>query len=313
MPSNVPIIAYTYTAAQSVGGNLLRKYPFLRARIFGQSVCGRNLCAYTLGTGQKCTLFAAAFHGQEWITSYIALKLLSQLCNMYEYDAVWYGKSVRGILKTQRIVLVPCVNPDGVEIALHGISSACEFEDSIEKISNGDLHDWNANARGVDINHNFDAGWDILRSLEVSAGINGPAPRRYGGPYPNSEPETRAIVKITHHEKPSHVFAFHSQGEEIFWEYNGISASGSENFARALAEESGYELVKNGGLASHGGYKDWFIKEFCRPGFTLEFGKGKNPLSLTDFDMIYTKAEKMLLLAALMGENYGTQNTQTRI
>ena len=54
------------------------------------------------------------------------------------------------------------------------------------------------------------------------------------------------------------------------------------------------------GLASHGGFKDWFIQEMGRPGFTLEMGKGENPLPLSDFEGIYEKAQEMLLLAALM-------------
>ncbi|MDR3345121.1 MAG: M14 family metallocarboxypeptidase, partial [Oscillospiraceae bacterium] len=293
VPENVPIIPYDDAAVQTVAGDLLRRYPFLRARIFGRSVCGRHLRAYTLGRGTDCMIFAAAFHGQEWITSYIALRFLSGMCKLWETDADWQGKSLRKILQSRRIVVIPGVNPDGVEIALHGAAAAYEFAQSVEQISGGDLQDWNANARGVDINHNFDAGWRILQGLEQAAGISSPAPRRYGGPYPNSEPETRALVRLTRRENPARVFALHSQGEEIFWEYGGVYLEGAEKLAHALANTSGYELIKNDGLASHGGYKDWFIKAFRRPGFTFEFGKGRNPLPLDEFADIYNKAENM--------------------
>ena len=48
------------------------------------------------------------------------------------------------------------------------------------------------------------------------------------------------------------------------------------------------------GTASHGGLKDWYIKNFRRPGFTIEIGKGENPLPLEDLDGIYEKLKKML-------------------
>ena len=295
----VPIIPYDYAALQRVIREIRQRYPFLRTQIFGKSVCGRCLTALTLGSGNDCVLFAAAFHGQEWITSYIALKFLSRLCHMEENNMHWRAKAVSKILMSRRVVIIPTINPDGVNIALHGAESAGSYALCVNKVSGGSLHDWNANARGVDLNHNFNAGWYTLREIERGAGVCSPSPRRYGGAYPESEPETRALTNLTMCENPNRVFAMHSQGEEIYWEYGGIKPDGAKRLALSLAAESGYKLIKNSGLASHGGYKDWFIKEFCRPGFTLEFGKGQNPLPLRHFESIYEKAEDMLLLAAL--------------
>ena len=53
--------------------------------------------------------------------------------------------------------------------------------------------------------------------------------------------------------------------------------------AEVLASSSGYRLSRQQGLASHGGMKDWFIREFSRPGFTVELGKGVNPLPLSSW------------------------------
>lgn len=68
--------------------------------------------------------------------------------------------------------------------------------------------------------------------------------------------------------------------------------------AQILATTSSYELDEAKGISSGGGFKDWFISEFKRPGFTIELGKGKNPLPISDCESIYNKAEKMLLMAA---------------
>ena len=67
-----------------------------------------------------------------------------------------------------------------------------------------------------------------------------------------------------------------------------------------LGASSGYRVADPEGMASHGGFKDWFISAFGRPGFTIEFGLGENPLPLEDFEPIYRKTREMLLLAALM-------------
>ena len=54
------------------------------------------------------------------------------------------------------------------------------------------------------------------------------------------------------------------------------------------------------GMASHGGFKDWFIESFGRPGFTIEIGRGENPLPISDFDEIYKKLAPALALALVM-------------
>ena len=69
---------------------------------------------------------------------------------------------------------------------------------------------------------------------------------------------------------------------------------------RVLALTSGYRPVENEGLASHGGFKDWFISAFDRPGFTIEIGRGENPLPLRDLKPIYDRLREMMTLAAIM-------------
>ena len=46
------------------------------------------------------------------------------------------------------------------------------------------------------------------------------------------------------------------------------------------------------------GYKDWFIQEFHRPGYTIEVGQGVNPLPLDQFDTIYRDNLPILVIAA---------------
>ena len=70
--------------------------------------------------------------------------------------------------------------------------------------------------------------------------------------------------------------------------------------AEIMAATSGYALDVPMGLAFGGGFKDWFIKEFMRPGFTIEVGRGANPLPIEDAHEIYAKLREMLTITAIM-------------
>ena len=63
---------------------------------------------------------------------------------------------------------------------------------------------------------------------------------------------------------------------------------------------SGYAAADTPYSASFAGYKDWFIQSFRRPGFTVEAGRGANPLPLADFDGIYERVRGILTLGALV-------------
>lgn len=163
-----------------------------------------------------------------------------------------------------------------------------------------ELARWQANARGVDINHNFNAGWHVLRELEKAAGITGPAPTRYGGECPESEPETRAICRLCREYNIMRGYSFHSQGEEIYYKYGANTPPLSHLMACLLAQSSGYRVALPRGLAGHGGFKDWFIDELHRPAFTLEIGKGANPLPISELIPVYNKLREALALGVIM-------------
>lgn len=278
--------------------SLKKAYPFLNVGIIGKSLCSREIYSLSIGKSANPFLIAAGFHGQEWLTSLLALRWAEILLRSKATRTPIWGVDTFNLLR--EIVIIPCVNPDGVQIAIEGPSAACRYSQMVADLSSASSELWNANARGVDINHNFNAGWNISRQNEIRSGILGSSPRRYGGPVPESEPETKAIVNFSKIRKPSMAFAVHSQGEEIFWQYGNIIPPRSETMAKILAAASGYRLVDNTGLASHGGFKDWFIEYFNKPAYTIEIGKGKNPLPLSDFDSIFAKTLPMFAVSTVI-------------
>jgi g-D-glutamyl-meso-diaminopimelate peptidase len=279
---------------------LERIHPSLQLFRGGRSACGREIPVIGIGNLKKAVLFAGATHGQEWLTALLLARFAEDFTAAWETDGELGDFSFSRLKSAKGLLLLPMLNPDGVEIACKGPSAAGEFRTLVEEIFRSNPARWQANARGVDLNHNFDANWGLLRAMEIEAGITGPSPTRFGGPCPESEPETRAILQLIAAFRPRRLYSFHSQGEEIFWEYDGISVPQAENIARALSALSGYTLVSNSGLASHGGLKDWYIQALRRPGFTIEIGKGENPLPIEDLEPIYARLLPMLTAAVFL-------------
>ncbi len=279
---------------------LLRKYHFIKSEIIGNSHCGRKIEALSIGNPEEQILFCGAFHGMESITTYILLKFLDNLCDTVRTGGNLSEICVERFLKRRGLVVVPCVNPDGVEIASRGAMSSGRYEKFVERVSRGNTEKWQANANGVDINHNFDAQWEQLHRLEGENGIKSGAMTRYGGEYAHSEPETKAIVNYCKSRNIRHALAFHSQGEEIYWEFGKKTPPRAKLMANIMSKSSGYELSHAQGLAQGGGFKDWFIEEFKKPAFTIEVGKGENPLPFEDKEDIYEKLEEMMTLSIIM-------------
>lgn len=279
---------------------LTEKYPFLQKMESGRSSLGRSIPCLSLGQAQDKVLYVGGVHGSEWLTVLTLMRFMEELCEAIDTGRRVSNIDVRNAMVGRGLVVIPCLNPDGTEIALRGDAGALWNARQVSALAKGDFSCWQANARGVDLNHNFDAGWEILHQMEMKEGIRGPAPRQYGGPAPHSEPESSWLVKLCRTYPFRHALAMHSQGEEIYWSYGENTPLRAKVMAGVLAASSGYQMSSPDGLASHGGFKDWFIEEFHRPAFTVEIGRGKNPLPLSDYPDVYDKMEEMLLLAALM-------------
>lgn len=280
---------------------LNHQFPCLQMGSLGRSLLGKEIFTLSFapgpqsGTQSPWLLLTGAFHGMEWLTSTLLLAFAEHLCVRLEQGT---------IILNSPVMIVPCMNPDGVGIQIHGAQAAGRFSHLIYQVCGGDTRCWQANARGVDLNHNFDANWRALRRMEQKAGIRGPAATQFGGCFPHSEPETRHLVHFCRTHPVGTAVAFHSQGEEIYYRFGEDLPTRSQEIAERLAQVSGYTLAEPSGLASCGGFKDWFLQEFHCPGFTVEVGRGKNPLPVEDFHEIYRKVEPMCYtLLEMCGEN----------
>lgn len=296
----VKSVDYDYVGLRKIIDMLCCKNPVLQQFSIGKSCAGRDIPAIKIHSDTEYVLFTAAFHGSEHITSNILLMFLEELTYAYTHNCSLCGINVRKALGKRGIMFVPIINPDGCEISIHGALGCGREAGDVYKMCQGDFTHWNANLRGVDINHNFDAGWQELHDLERKSGIFGPAATRFGGYTPCSEPETQALVRLCSEHNIHHALALHSQGEVIYWSYNGYETKTSKRMAEIMATTSGYALDVPVGLALGGGFKDWFLKEYLRPAFTVEVGRGKNPLPIADASKIYNDICEMLTISSIM-------------
>lgn len=276
------------------------RYDRLRVFPIGQSLYGREIFALALGDPRGATLYVGGTHGLEWLTTLLLCRFAEELLGLWEGGGSLAQIDVTRALEGRSLVIIPTLNPDGAEIAIKGWAGCPEIPPEITALSRDPTHHWQANGRGIDLNHNFDAGFSEVKALEREAGFLAPGPTRYGGERPHSEPESAAITAFCKEFTPRQLYAFHSQGEEIYYRYGPHTPPRSQLMAQVLASTCGYRVCTPTGTASHGGLKDWFIETFDRPGFTVEIGKGRNPLPVAELEKVYRQLREMLMLGIIL-------------
>ncbi|MBQ1413235.1 MAG: M14 family metallocarboxypeptidase [Clostridia bacterium] len=294
---------------------LKKTYPaWLEVSEMGKSLLGRSIwtlrlhgCGDSSGLSAPDTpvLYCGGVHGREWMTTLLMLYFAEEVLHACRTGRRLCEMDMNRLLSTRSLVIVPCLNPDGTEISINGADSPGLSDYLSEELftqcrSRAFCRRWKANARGVDINRNFNAGWDEMRAAAMERGISGPQPGGWTGAYPESEPETQAIVALCRQLRFRHVVAFHAQGEEIYWNYRSFTPPRAHLMARILSASSGYRLGEPSANASAAGLKDWFMETYHAPAFTVEIGRGECPLSLGQFWFLYGRLREMLVLGAAL-------------
>ena len=283
---------------------IVEAYPFCRTEVLTETAYGRPVEALIIGSGGRKTLFTAAHHANEWITALVVLKFVEELAQAIEEDEGIYGIPGRLMDRNCTIYTVPMVDPDGVDLVTGAIEPGTLQYEAARLLAdrypaipfpNG----WKANLLGVDLNLQYPAGWLQAREIKFSQGYTRPGPRDYVGRYPLSQRETIALADYTEAVDPALVLAYHTQGREIYWQYQDLPVPGARELVEEFGRLSGYTVADVPYESGFAGYKDWFIQEFRRPGFTIEAGSGVNPLSIEQFEQIYKDNLGILTTAAL--------------
>lgn len=280
-------------------------YPFLITGSAGKSVLGKDIPYVRIGRGQKEVFYSASIHANEWITSIVLLEFLYEYCSAFQNNSTIWGFSARRLFETVSIYIMPMVNPDGVDLVTGAIRpNSAEYKQAQKIGSNFPdipfVDGWKANIRGIDLNLQFPAGWQNAREIKYAQGFTQPAPRDFVGYGPLTEPEALAIYNFTLRHNFRLILSYHSQGEVIYWQFQNYNPPGAFFIGSQFANVSGYSLESTPYNSSFAGYKDWFIQNYNRPGYTIEVGLGTNPIPITQFDKIYTDNLGILVLGAIL-------------
>ena len=283
---------------------LTAAYPSIcRSELLTTTAFGRPVRTLVIGDGPRRVIYSAAHHANEWITAPVILKFVEDFAEAIQSGGEIGGMDARELAQIATIYTVPMVNPDGVDLvtgALQpgslGYETAAQLSMNYPTIPFPD--GWKANLLGVDLNLNYPAGWLQAREIKFSQGFDRPGPRDYVGRAPLNQLETRALAGYTEAIDPELVLAYHSQGQVIYWQFQDYIVPGARELGERFAQVSGYALEDTPFESSFAGYKDWFIQNFRRPGYTIEVGTGENPLPLSQFDEIYRDNLGILVAAA---------------
>lgn len=280
-------------------------FPFLNIQTVGNSIMGNDIFVVKLGNGHKQVFYSASIHANEWITTPILMKFIEDYSNAYISNSNLLGYSVRNLFKTTSIFIMPMVNPDGVDLVTNSIPQNSNTYEMAKNISNNfsDIpfpNGWKANIRGVDLNLQFPAGWEQAKEIKYSQGFTSPSPRDFVGYGPLTEPESLAIYNFTLSHNFRLIIAYHTQGQEIYWNFQNINPPRGLEIANRFSSVSGYSVENVPFNSSFAGYKDWFIQNYNRPGYTIEAGIGQNPLPISQFDEIYNDNLGILILGAIL-------------
>ena len=308
VPLDFPVvpegISFGSTALRYSLRGLAARYPFLTLTEYGKSVAGSPLYALRFGRGETQLLYNAAHHANEWITAPLLLRFAETLCAACVAGDGVYGYGAQALYEAVTLTLAPMVNPDGVDLVVGELTEGPFYETAkriAEKWPSIPFPEgWKANAQGVDLNLQYPAGWEKAREIKFAQGYTAPAPRDYVGEKPLSAPESRALWELTKALAPALTLSYHTQGETIYWQFEDYAPEGAEAIGKRFARASGYALATTPYESGFAGYKDWFLQEYRRPGYTVEAGKGENPLPAGQLGQIFRDNLGILTLGMVL-------------
>jgi len=218
--------------------------------VIGKSWYNRTIYALRITNGDQQSkpvfFIVALHHAREMITAESAFYVAAYFASKYGEDL-----NVTVILDNLDLIIVPVLNPDGLDIALYQNdwqrknarwidedNDSIVDEDPPEDI-NGDglieyyqIYDknrvrWIIGFEGVDNDNDSRYGEDWLGGVDLNRnypyawgevpGLGSPQTEVYQGPKPVSEPEIRALVELMNKSKPIISLSLHSGIEALLY------------------------------------------------------------------------------------------------
>lgn len=276
---------YDYNDLTADLRGLVHKYPG-RANLssLGKSYDGREIWCLRIGSASagRRLVIDAAIHAREWKNTQVLMRQAEEI--LREYNE--HKERFRHVC----VYLVPMDNPDGVTISQYGVKGirSKKLQKKIKKI--GNFRRWKSNARGVNLNNNFPAGFPKPKKKKK------PDSESYPGKKAGSEKETQILMKFIEKVRPDTVINLHSTGSILYWDFNvsGELYQKQYDLAKKIRSYNHYRMMpKSSSTDAHGGFADWLVYEKKIPSVTIETGSVACPLPHSQYASIYKKNNAM--------------------
>ena len=282
---------------------LRNEYPnSLKLFTAGYSESGKEILMLTMGNGENKALVVGGIHAREHITTKYLLRVIEDYCFQNEKGTGNFGNfNIKDLLSEYTLYIIPCVNPDGLEI----ISGRMNARKDV-RIT--DIKEYKANLNGVDINRNFPLAWELIDN-----GVISPYTHFFKGYESGSESETKTLMTLCEENSFEFALSIHIKGNCIFWgdtfntNFNGLYKA----FAEDIALASGFSMTEPTLKPTDygGGFENWFRHTYNRPGLCIELSHYTNIISpcddknYADFDSFVNYSQSKYALAAAMASN----------
>lgn len=180
----------------------------MKLKTLGKTADKREIYCFILGradAGEKIFLFGA-IHGREYMTSQLLMEQTAEFLTKLYREETYKGYSYKELLEGKAVYVVPMANPDGVTISQQGPRGLRDpqLQKQVWKIGEREggrmpcgpyYRRWKANARGVDLNRNFQAFWEEYHDLKGQ-----PSREGYKGQAPEDQEESKVLAELTRQE-----------------------------------------------------------------------------------------------------------------
>ena len=136
---------------------IVQKYKNVSVTGLCNSILGVNIPVVTVGDGAQKIVYLGGQVGYDRLTPYILIRYIKDICTLYQEGGAVFGFPAEYILKKYTLVIIPVLNPDGLNYCDYGVGNNNPIKERVIKMNNdsSDFSHWFGNARGVDLRKNY--------------------------------------------------------------------------------------------------------------------------------------------------------------